>query len=159
MGCFVSKSADSDDPSQHVNLGVALLQMRTNPQVPHTSEASITEIPTAAGTALKFTVNAEGLVLDYPNAKETITLGNARGEVVETIKLDNERLAGKLLKNSGERAELISIAMGTNDPIWVAVPGSKRTDLAKSEGTVNDLALAIANASGWPVAVELKGES
>jgi len=81
------------------------------------------------------------------------------GEVLQRYTIEGNGLpAGKMrnspLSNASQEAVLMQIDIqGEKHSIYIAVPGSARSSKANGSGTMNDLALAIADFYGKPVVV------
>lgn len=76
------------------------------------------------------------------------------GPLVKQIQLNGQRLRSPLL-NKGARAQLLVISEGGSKTVlFVALPGSKRLSEKAGEGTVVDLAKAMAGYYGIPVEIQ-----
>lgn len=110
-----------------------------------------------------FTVGVRNgqLGLTYRTSEErTLTFRlSSTGEVLQRYKIDGVSAStGKTLNcplnYSSQEAVLIQVDIqGEKNALFIAVPGSGRSTVASGSGTVNDLALGIADFYGKPVVV------
>lgn len=83
----------------------------------------------------------------------------ATGEVFQRVRIDGtDQEAGKTyncpLSNNAEHATLIEVEIqGEKNAIHIAVPGTQRVQQASGSGSINELALGIADYYGKPVVV------
>jgi len=100
-----------------------------------------------------------GVALSYhPTETQTIVISDAAGvELDRPITLSPaNQLKDKPLQNNGDSATLISVKIAEEDPIWVALPGRKRSEMTDGTGTVKQFVQSLADAYGTAVVLKSK---
>ncbi len=134
-------------------LAIALFQANRNND-PNKSQAGvIPELPVTPKSHVDISASTKGVTLTYVSAKDqTIVFNDADGKELERIMLKtNDRVMNKELANQGEHAMLISIKIGDELPIWVALPGSAKGEFTNGSGTLKQMIQGIADSYQMPV--------
>jgi hypothetical protein len=122
------------------------------------TEAGISN-PISSKKAELFKPIENGVAMSYlPTTTQTVVITDAAGVELDqpiTLTPDNQ-LKDKPLQNKGEGATLICVKIGSEDAIWVALPGSKRNEMTDGTGSVKQFVQALADAYGTAVVLKSK---
>lgn len=140
LGAVLSLNV-SDDPA------------RTSGFVPPISRGSETVAPPS------LLATPTGLNLQYRSLKEGIVYVKAgiEGRVVQQIAISADQSIDSPLNNRSQEAALLQIVFPHGErPLLVALPGQARSEVRDGEGTIADLAVALAGVYGAPVEVRVQ---
>ncbi len=109
--------------------------------------------PLGEPSKLEIFPHASGVTLSYvANESKTIVISDADGKVLEPIPVSrNVSMKEKLLANSGERALVLSVKIGDEAPVWIALPGSKQSEFTAGTGTLRQFIESVADGYQTPV--------
>ncbi|MFZ4506933.1 MAG: anti-sigma factor family protein [Fimbriimonas sp.] len=112
---------------------------------------------TGMADVLELKLKDGAVVVDYvAQAKHSVKI-STDGTVVDQQELDRQRLLTTLTNKQNPGPVIFKIeASGISDPIFVAVPGSKKLTKRDGEGTLQDLAKAISGFYQIPVRIDSK---
>lgn len=96
---------------------------------------------------------ADGRVLlSYPGLKnEKVTLRDEAGKLLETLDLNQGELKDKAIENPSSVAQVLSISVGDQKPMYIALPGTARGGKDLEKGSLLDLARSFAGFYRTPV--------
>jgi len=124
-------------------------------------EANLVGAP-AAAPMLKFAGEGSSVKLAFaPTGKATVVISSGiTGNEIKRYELDGTSTSGVRaldapLTNDHAQTALFSVRVNDEAPILVAVPGTGRPSTASGEGSVTDLAVAIASQQRVPVIVKV----
>lgn len=119
---------------------------------PRVSPATIVS-PRGEPSKLEILPHANGVTLSYvANESKTIVISDADGKELEPVPVGpNVSMKEKLLANAGERALILSVKVGNEAPVWIALPGSKQTEFTAGSGTLRQFVESIADGYQTPV--------
>ncbi len=138
-------------------LVMAAIQMRSGPTTIQEPMIS-SNFALAAQEKLVLKPAGNGFQLEYgTKGEKTITIRSADGAVLkeQTIKAG---LFKSPLDNPNPTAKLLEITVEGEAPIFVAIPGTRMQPATAGEGSVKDLALAVAGFYRQPVMLSLGEE-
>lgn len=107
--------------------------------------------------------NSRSVILTYPKVSHRVISirDETKGQVIDTEDLKNQGIESKPLENVGDSAQLLSIEVDSpnGSMTYVALPGGVLDSRNAGQGTVKDLALAIAGHYGKPVKLQPKDDA
>jgi hypothetical protein len=131
--------------------GLAVLQMN-NRGTSGAMEANV--IPSVAPASianLSVDRTDTGVMLRFGKAG-TAVIRSQKGEILESVKLAANQ--GKGI-NTQTQPQVISVALDNQRPVWIAIPGSEKQTLEASQGSLKELASALAGSYQVPVVLSV----
>lgn len=115
-------------------------------------------VPTMTTQArLDVKASPQGVVLSYPTVDQReVVIRDAKGIILETLRLQNQGIKNKELKNESPQTILLSIDESNLGTTWLAIPGSDSNLTSTGKGTIKDMAMEIATACRVPVVLQMK---
>lgn len=123
-------------------LGIAIFQSSRNDKA---IEAN--PIPTLANQSkMEINPDAKGISFSYVTSqRRTIVIADQAGKELDRIVLPaNEQIKNKPLQNPNQHATLLSITIGDEPPIWVALPGTGSSQFTPGTGTLKQFIQSLA---------------
>lgn len=136
-------------------LVLAVLQIQSAPK---NGSVGASLVPSVASEKLELKPYQNGFRLEYAaTGRKSITIRTIDGVVLEEKTIQSGSLLSPLA-NQNPNAKLLQVEVSGEKPVVVAVPGTRIQTEMTGEGTVKDLALAVAGFYRQPVMLTLGDE-
>jgi hypothetical protein len=131
--------------------GLAVLQMNNRGTNAAMEANVIPNVTPVAQASLTVNRTETGVRLSYGKAG-TVVIRNQKGEILESLKLDAN--APKAI-NTQTQTQVVSVALDNQRPVWIAIPGSEKSVLDANQGSLKELANALAGHYQVPVVLSV----
>jgi hypothetical protein len=131
--------------------GLAVLQMNNRGTNAAMEANVIPNVSPVAQASLTVNRTETGVRLSYGKAG-TVVIRNPKGEILESLKLDAN--APKAI-NTQTQTQVVSVALDNQRPVWIAIPGSEKSVLDANQGSLKELANALAGHYQVPVVLSV----